>query len=81
MRWIYRYGEVVEEAATRYAPNLVCNFLYELAQRFNSFYNKCSILSAQYSEQKEFRLAMTKSVGEVLKSGLNLLGIEALEHM
>ena len=81
LRWIYRYGEVVEEAATRYAPNLVCNFLYELAQRFNSFYNKCSILSAQYSEQKEFRLAMTKSVGEVLKSGLNLLGIEALEHM
>lgn len=81
LRWIYRYGEVVEEAATRYAPNLVCNFLYELAQRYNTFYNKHSILQAQTSESTSFRLALTKSVGEVLKSGLNLLGISALERM
>ena len=69
------------EAAARFAPNLVCNFLYELAQRFNSFYNKCSILSAQYSKQRELRLAMTAAVGQVLKTGLEMLGIKALERM
>lgn len=81
LRWIYRFPEVVVEAAARYAPNLICNFLYELAQRFNTFYNQHSILSADNEEKVEFRLAMTKNVGEVLKKGLELLGIEALERM
>ncbi|MDP1743780.1 MAG: arginine--tRNA ligase [Candidatus Amesbacteria bacterium] len=81
LRWIYKFPEVVEEAASRYSPNLLCNFIYELAQRYNTFYNKCSILSAQYSGEREFRLALTKSVGDVLKKGLNLLGISAPEKM
>jgi len=81
LRWIYRYSEVVEEAATRYAPNLVCNFLFELAQRFNTFYNKHSILQADSPQGRNFRLALTSNVGQVLKSGLQILGIEALEHM
>lgn len=75
LRYSYRFGEVVEEAAKRYAPNLVCNYLYELAQRFNSFYNADPILG------NEFRLILTKATGKVLKKGLNLLGIEVLERM
>ncbi|MBI5358614.1 arginine--tRNA ligase [Candidatus Amesbacteria bacterium] len=75
LRWIYRFPEVIEEAASRYSPNLLCNFIYELAQRYNTFYNKHPILG------NEFRLALTKSVGDVLKKGLNLLGIEAPEKM
>ncbi len=75
LRYLYRYTEVVEQAAMRYSPNLVANFLYELAQRFNTFYNKDTILG------NELRLKLTTQVGEVLKSGLQLLGIEALERM
>ncbi|MDO8488162.1 MAG: arginine--tRNA ligase [bacterium] len=81
LRWIYRYSETVGEAAVRLAPNLVGNFLYELAQRYNTFYNKHSILSAETAETKEFRLALTQAVGDVLESGLTLLGISVLEHM
>lgn len=81
LRWIYRFPEVVGEAAEKYAPNLICNFLYELAQRYNTFYNKCSILNAQSSGERQFRLVLTKSVGEVLKKGLNLLGIDTPERM
>lgn len=81
LRYLIRFPEVVEEAAIRYAPNLVCNYLYELAQKYNSFYNQHSVLSADNSEAKSFRLAMTKAVGEVLKDGLNLLGIAAPERM
>lgn len=75
LRFIYRYSEVVAEAASRYAPNLLTNFLYELAQRFNTFYNMHQILGNQ------LRLDLTKSTGEVLQSGLTLLGIEALSKM
>lgn len=75
LRWVYRFPEVVEEAAGRYSPNLLCNFIYELAQRYNTFYNMHPILG------NEFRLTLTKSVGDVLRKGLNLLGISAPERM
>ncbi len=81
LRHIYKFPEVVEEAASRYSPNLLCNFIYELAQRYNTFYNQCSILSAQRKGEREFRLYLTQKVGEVLKKGLNLLGISAPEKM
>lgn len=96
LRWIYRFPEAVEEAAERFAPNLVCSFLYELAQRFNGFYNKHSILGKTspvseetpspdsgegWGEVRSFRLALTAGVGKVMKEGLELLGIEALSRM
>jgi arginyl-tRNA synthetase len=96
LKWIYRFPEVVEEAAERFAPNLICNFLYELAQRFNGFYNKHSILGKTspvseetpspdsgegWGEVRSFRLALTAGVGKVMKEGLELLGIEALSRM
>jgi len=55
--------------------------LYDLAQKYNSFYNKCSILKAESEEQKNFRLWLTKVTGEILKRGLGMLGIEAPEKM
>jgi arginyl-tRNA synthetase len=75
LRWVYRYPEVIVEAAKRFSPNLLCNFIYELAQRFNSFYNQCPIL------ENEFRLQLTKTVADILRDGLNILGITALEKM
>jgi len=63
LRYFYRFGEVVEEAAERFAPNLLCNFLFELAQRYNSFYNKHSILQAESGSSRELRLLITKAVG------------------
>jgi arginyl-tRNA synthetase len=81
VRYLHRYSEVAEEAALRYSPNLICNYLYELAQRFNKFYNQHSILSADNQETIEFRLKITTAIGQVIKNGLKLLGIEALERM
>ena len=76
LRWLYRYPEVVAEAAADYAPHVVATYLFELAQRFNSFYNKHSILEAETEEQKSFRLGLTAAVNQVLTNGLGLLGIK-----
>lgn len=82
LRWMYRFPEVVVEAAQRYSPNLVCNYLFELAQRFNTFYNGHSILTpAEGGQTKNFRVALTAAVAQILENGLNLLGIEAPEKM
>ena len=81
LRYFYRFEEVVEEAAERFAPNLLCNFLFELAQRYNTFYNKHSILQAESASSRELRLLLTQVVGRVLKTGLGLLGIETPDKM
>lgn len=80
LRMLQRFCEVVQDAAETYSPNLLCNYLYELAQRYNAFYNKYRILEAE-SSSKDFRLALTEVTGTVLKNGLKLLGIEAPDRM
>ncbi len=78
LRIIYRFPEVVREATENYSPNLVCNFLYDLAQKFNLFYDKQRIIG---SESEKFRLVLTCAVGQIVKNGLILLGIEPLNRM
>ncbi len=81
LRYLYRFPEVVEEAVKNSSPNLVCNYLFELAQHFNSFYAKAPIIGAESKEVKELRLALTAATGQVLGSGLTLLGIETPERL
>ncbi len=81
LRTLCKFSEVVRDAGINLAPNLLCNYLFDLAQRFNLFYKKHPVLKAQNSELKAQRLAITKATAQVLKNGLNLLGIEVLEKM
>jgi arginyl-tRNA synthetase len=75
LRTLYRFEEVVAQAAEELAPNLVANFIYDAAQKFNSFYNKHLIFG------NDFRLWLTHATAKILKQGLNLLGISAPEKM
>jgi len=81
LRTIYKFPEVVAEAGENYSPNLICNFLFDLAQKYNLFYNKLPILKAESPEFVEGRLALTAAVDQIIKSGLNLLGIATPERM
>ena len=72
------FGDVVAKAYDSLAPNLVANYCYELAQMFNEFYHVCSVLG---SVEEGFRLALVKKFRDVLKDGLDLLGIEVVEEM
>ncbi len=78
LRFLTQYPYHVENASVEFAPNLLCNYLFELAQKFNLFYQKCKIID---SENESFRLELTKAVGIVLQNGLQLLGIETVEKM
>ena len=72
------FSQIVEESAKEYRPNLLAEYLLDLAKEFNLFYQKHRIIQ---SEAKVRRLKVTSAVGKVLKQGLNLLGIEAPEKM
>lgn len=78
LRFLSQYQYHLEVAAKEFAPNLLTNYLFELAQRFNLFYQKHKIIG---SERELFRLQLTKTVGEVLQHGLQTLGIETVERM
>lgn len=78
LRTLPHFPEVIAEAAERYAPNLLCNYLYELAQKFNTFYNAEKIVGG---EREEFKLVLTAATAQVLQNGLGLLGIKTLEKM
>ena len=80
LRTLYRFPEVVEEAAEVCSPNLVCNFLFDLAQKYNLFYAKLPILKSA-GNVRRFRLSLTAATAQVIKNGLNLLGIGVLERM
>lgn len=78
LRFLVHFSYVIEQAAEEFSPNLLCNYLFDLAQKFNLFYQKHKIIG---SENEEFRLQLTQAVGQVLKNGLKILGIEIVEKM
>jgi arginyl-tRNA synthetase len=81
LRLIYRFPEVVLMAAQDFSPNLICNYLFDLAQKYNYFYNRQPILKAKPEKLVQFRLGLNLAVGQILKNGLTLLGIETPSRM
>ena len=81
LRELYKFPEVVRSAADKFSPNLICNYGFNLAQKFNSFYQAHSVLVAESEELKMFRIALTQGVAQILKTSLLLLGIEIPEKM
>lgn len=78
LRYLVQFPEVVAQAAESYSPNLIANYLFNLSQKFNLFYQKHQVIG---STSEEFKIALIAGVGQVIKNGLNLLGIGTVEKM
>lgn len=75
------FPAVVKEAGTEFSPALIANYEYELVKEFNQFYHDFSILKEENEALKQFRLVLSASVARVIKTGMQLLGIEVPERM
>jgi len=74
--------DVIDAVISEGTPNLLCNYLYELASLYMSFYEACPILKEGISEEvKQSRLALCQLIAKTLKQGLELLGIEVMDRM
>lgn len=73
--------EMVQQAAVAHSPAMIANYAYELAKKFNSFYQDTPILREENSSLKQFRIILCAMVANVLKSTMNILGIEVPERM
>ncbi len=78
---LYGFPELVLTAAETYDPSSIANFCYDLAKAFHKFYTDYSILKADSEEARAFRLALSSAIGNVLRTGMGLLGIEMPERM
>ena len=79
---LLQFGEVVDQVAREGYPHILCNYIYELASAFMSFYEHCPVLKDGVSEQAQnSRLQLSKQTSEIIASGLDLLGIEVMEKM
>jgi arginyl-tRNA synthetase len=77
---ILQLDEVIAEVAQDLYPNRLCQYLFELSQKFNQFYDRCSVLQAE-ERQRTSRLMLCDLTARTLQLGLSLLGIQVLERM
>jgi arginyl-tRNA synthetase len=78
---LLNFGITLEAVAEELRPNYLCNYLFELAGKFTSFYENCPVLKADDAATRDSRLALCDLTARVLKQGLETLGIETVEQM
>lgn len=72
---------VLAQTAETYRPSIICTYLFETAQKFNRFYHDCSVMQAESQDLRSARLCLCKTTLEVLKLGLEVLGIPVPKRM
>src|SRR3954447_59578 len=77
---LLQFDAAVHDTLDKYSPHKMCTYLFDLAQSFTSFYEACPVLKAD-PHTRAFRLRLCEQTARVLRTGLDLLGIEAPERM
>ena len=80
-RQLLRFGDVVELATSDRKPHHLCGYLFETAGMFHRFFEACPVLQAKSPALHQSRLTLTSLTGDILRDGLQLLGIPSLEEM
>ncbi|HSM62793.1 MAG TPA: arginine--tRNA ligase, partial [Gillisia sp.] len=81
IKQLLMYPDTIQLAAENHSPALIANYTYDLVKEFNSFYQNVTILGTSDEAEKNFRVQLSKSVGDTIKSAFGLLGIQVPERM
>ena len=77
---IYKFEDILLDAAKKYEPSILARYITEVAKLFNKFYNSCPI-NNQKGDIKEFRLVLTYCSRLLIEIGLGLLGMDTPKKM
>ncbi len=80
MKTLAVFGEVTEEARAEHLPHKICQYLYDVCQAYNTFYNADDILKAE-PDTRACRLGLTSITSTVLRTGAHLLTLRVPERM
>jgi arginyl-tRNA synthetase len=75
-----QFAEIVPQVLNDFRPNILANYLFEVANSFHTFYEACPVLKSE-EPARSSRLALCDLTGQVLHRGLDLLGIKVPERM
>jgi arginyl-tRNA synthetase len=75
------FPSILQDAANDHDPSKLAIYTFNLAKTFSSFYNEHSIANAENEEKKELRLQLAGLTAQVIKTGMEVLGIEVPERM
>ena len=78
---ISQFPEVVKSVIYEYKPHKIANFVYMLSQKFNTFYQTVPVIRTEDEKLKHTRLYLCYMTGQVIKTGLELLGIKVPQKM
>ena len=77
---VCQFAEIVPQVLNGFRPNILANYLFELANSFHGFYEACPVLKSE-EPARSSRLALCDLTARVLQRGLDLLGIKVPEKM
>lgn len=75
------YTNKVREAGINYSPDIIAQYVYDLAKEYNRFYQEVSIFNEEDQQALKFRIAFSKVVAETINKAMGLLGINVPERM
>jgi arginyl-tRNA synthetase len=75
-----QFAEIVPQVLNDFRPNILANYLFEIANSFHTFYEACPVLKSE-EPVRSSRLALCDLTGRILERGLDLLGIKVPEKM
>ncbi|MBR4979256.1 MAG: arginine--tRNA ligase [Clostridia bacterium] len=75
------FPEKVTQARKELEPSVISRYLLDVCQEFNRFYHDCPVLKAEDGDVKNTRLAIVKATGNVLKNGLELIGLKTPKNI
>ncbi len=78
---LLRFSEALDLAMADYRPNQLTAYLFELANRYSTFFDQCHVLKADSEELRSSRLLLCDLTARTIRKGLELLGIEVVEQM
>ena len=76
-----RFPEAIEDSLSDFLPNILANYIFELAQKANEFYHSHPVMQESDETKKNTRLALIVGVATTIKNGLYLLGVDSPEEM
>jgi len=78
---LLQFGEALDMAAADYRPNQLTSYLFDLANRYSTFFEQCHVLRAESDELRQSRLLLCDLTARTIQKGLELLGINVVEKM
>ena len=81
IQMLHTYPSRVQEAGENYAPDIIAQYVFDLAKEYNRFYQEIAIFAEEDEQLLQFRVAMSAMVARVISHGMALLGIRVPEQM